>query len=387
MTTRAWRLYPEANGSAHADVVFGDEVTVPDAPGLSFQLTRLTGGLSDGVHLLTLTAGDVQVTLLPTRGMGVWDMRCGGVRVGWQSPTAGPVHPAFVNLDEPSGLGWLDGFDELLVRCGLQSNGAPEFASDGRLVYPVHGRIANLPARSVIVEFDPASRTLSATGVVEECRLHFAKLRLTTRLSIVLGENAFSLHDRIQNLSEAPAEAQMLYHINVGPPLLGEGSRLLAPIKQLAPRDETSAGGFATWSKMPPPGASLEEQAFYAELWPDERHESHAVLVDPREERGVKLSYDSVSLPCFTYWKNLRSVSDGYVVGLEPGSNFPNNSSFEKQQGRSYRLAPGGSVECRLRLAYLGNPADVRSATHAVAATQANRPPEIRSQPQDGWSP
>ena len=46
---------------------------------------------------------------------------------------------------EPSGLGWLDGFDELLVRCGLESNGAPEFNPNGSLRYPLHGKIANMP--------------------------------------------------------------------------------------------------------------------------------------------------------------------------------------------------------------------------------------------------
>ena len=61
----------------------------------------------------------------------------------------GPVHPKFVPLAEPSGVGWLDGFDELLCRCGLVSNGAPEFDERGQLRYGLHGRIANLPARKV----------------------------------------------------------------------------------------------------------------------------------------------------------------------------------------------------------------------------------------------
>ena len=49
------------------------------------------------------------------------------MELGWKSPVHGPVHPNFVPLNEPSGLGWLDGFDELFVRCGLESNGAPDF--------------------------------------------------------------------------------------------------------------------------------------------------------------------------------------------------------------------------------------------------------------------
>ena len=60
-----------------------------------------------------------------------------------------PAPPAFVPLWEPSGIGWLSGFDELLVRCGLESNGGPEFLPNGSLRYPLHGKIANIPAHQL----------------------------------------------------------------------------------------------------------------------------------------------------------------------------------------------------------------------------------------------
>ena len=47
-----------------------------------------------------------------------------------------PVHPAFVPIAEPSGVGWLSGFDELMCRCGLESNGAPDFDERGQLAFP-----------------------------------------------------------------------------------------------------------------------------------------------------------------------------------------------------------------------------------------------------------
>ena len=40
----------------------------------------------------------------------------------------------WVPLTEPSGLGWLSGFDELMVRCGLESNGAPDFDDSGQML-------------------------------------------------------------------------------------------------------------------------------------------------------------------------------------------------------------------------------------------------------------
>jgi hypothetical protein len=71
------------------------------------------------------------------------------MRLGWDAPLHGPVHPKFVSLPDRGGIGWLAGFDEWLCRCGLSSNGPPGL--DGGTSLPLHGRIANLPAHHVEV--------------------------------------------------------------------------------------------------------------------------------------------------------------------------------------------------------------------------------------------
>ena len=87
---------------------------------------RLRGGRRDGVDLIVVDNGALRFSIVPTRGMGLWKGWYDGSRLGWDSPvTDGPVHPSLVNLAAAGGLGWLDGFDELLARCGLESNGAP----------------------------------------------------------------------------------------------------------------------------------------------------------------------------------------------------------------------------------------------------------------------
>ena len=84
------------------------------------------------------------------------------------------MHPSLVNLGEPSGLGWLDGFDEMLARCGLESNGAPDFDEEtNQLKHPLHGRIANRPAHEVTLTIDTDKKEMTLVGVVEETRFHF----------------------------------------------------------------------------------------------------------------------------------------------------------------------------------------------------------------------
>src|SRR5690606_9755809 len=144
----------------------------------------------------------------------------------------------FVALSEPSGLGWLDGFDELLVRCGLESNGAPVFDEQtGRLQYPLHGRIANKPAHFAEETVDDGEGEISVSGIVDEYRFHFGKLRLKTTITTKVGEKGFRVADEVTNMGGDAAGMQMLYHINFGPPLLDAGAKIVAPVKAMVPRD------------------------------------------------------------------------------------------------------------------------------------------------------
>jgi hypothetical protein len=45
---------------------------------------------------------------------------------------------------------------------------------------------------------------------------------------------------------------------------------------------------------------------------------------------GLILRWNRRELPCFTLWRNSAAVEDGYVTGLEPGTNFPNFKGFER---------------------------------------------------------
>ncbi|HMO36878.1 MAG TPA: DUF4432 family protein, partial [Gemmatales bacterium] len=85
----------------------------------------LQGGKRHGIDLILLDNGALQLQILPTRGMSIWRGQFHDIRLGWDAPIHGPVHPQWVQLDSRGGLGWLDGFDEWMCRCGLAFNGPP----------------------------------------------------------------------------------------------------------------------------------------------------------------------------------------------------------------------------------------------------------------------
>jgi galactose mutarotase-like enzyme len=322
--------------------------------------------------------------------MGLWRASLAGdsevPTIGWKSPVRGPVHPAFVDLGEPSGVGWLDGFDELLARCGLESNGAPEFDDQtGRLKHPLHGRIANRPAHHVELTIDTDREEIKLTGIVEETRFHFLKLRMTSTLTTKFGSSAVHIHDEVQNFSASPTTMQLLYHVNFGLPLLDGGARVVAPVRTLVPRNARAASGLKTWDSYGAPEPGFEEMVYFFDLHAAADGQTRTLLKNAHATRGVSLVFNTRQLPCFTVWKNTTGEPDGYVTGLEPGTNYPNPRSFETARKRVVELAGGAKQAFDLALEIHGSSQEVTAAEAAIAKIQSGREPKIHPQPLPEW--
>jgi galactose mutarotase-like enzyme len=393
MAKKSWILIDAAANPR--DSVCADSLTLEAAevgtPNTRIDIQTLQGGLRDGIRLLTVDNGRMRVAILPDRGMGIWkiwsrDADGSDWQLGWNSPVRGPVHPKLVPIGEPSGLGWLDGFDELLCRCGLFSNGAPDFSERGVLLNPLHGRIANRPAHRLTVETDGESGEIRVTGVVDECRFHFQKLRLKSTIRLRAGETRVDIIDQVTNLSGAAGEMQLLYHINFGPPLVEPGSHVMAPIRRLMPRDEHSAQSVREWNRYGQPRAGAIEDVFFCELLPGANGFTEALLSDAGGNRGASLRYHTAELPYFSLWKNGPKFEDGYVTGLEPATNFPNPRSFEASKGRVRKLAPGETVQFQLTLEPLETAAAISEAARRIQILQAPATSEICTTPQPGWT-
>jgi galactose mutarotase-like enzyme len=346
---------------------------------------RLRGGKSEGVDVVEIDNGRLRVALLPQRGLGLWKAWLDGVEFGWKSPVRGPVHPAWVPISDPLGCGWLEGFDELLCRCGLASNGLPEFDAEGRLAFPQHGRIANLPSEALEIHHDESTGAVRLTGIVHETRFHFQKLALRSTLVMRPDEPALEIHDEVMNLSETPATAQLLYHINLGLPTFGPGSIVSAPVDVLVPRDAQAAPGIDTWNRLAAPSAAFKEECFYGQLNAHASGQTMALLKDAEGTRGVSVRMDKTQLPCFVLWKNTVAEQDGYVVGLEPSTNYPNRHSFEADQGRVLRLAPRESRRFDLRLAFHDDRAAIEAVEAEIAQMQGSRTASIGREPTSDW--
>ncbi len=371
-----------SSGKAPRTPVIDDErwIVAPVKQGeFRFRLLRLSGGRREGVEVLEVETETFRAAILPTRGMSLWKAWLDDFEVGWQSPVFGPIHPSFVPVYDPSGIGWLDGFDELVVRCGLESNGAPDFDAQGKLKHPLHGKIGNIPAQSLTVIVDPEAGSLAVVGTVCETRFLVQSLELQVQYKFQLNQPSIECVDTVTNRSTRPSSMQMLYHINIGSPVLEAGSRVVFPFAELAPRDARAIEGIDSWDTYLGPTAGYSEQVYFAKPLSAANGWTSSLLHNASRSRGVAVGFDTRTLPFLNLWKNTAAEQDGYVTGLEPATGFPNPRSFEEEQGRVVGLKGGESRSFHWRMDVLNGAEAVQEKLFEIAKLIATTGSSISS--------
>ncbi len=219
---------------------------------------RLHGGRQDGVDLIVLDNGRMTITLVPTRGMGILHVVMDDLRLGWSSPVREVVHPKYVDLQARGGLGWLEGFNEWMVRCGLEWAGHPgrdrfvnNVGEQAEMDLTLHGKVANIPASEVEVVIDREPRPrIRVRGRVDERMFYGPKLELWTEVSTEPGATTFRIEDVLTNRGAFDQEFQVIYHANYGPPLLAAGARFAAPVRRVTPFNAHAARGVEQYAEL-----------------------------------------------------------------------------------------------------------------------------------------
>jgi hypothetical protein len=321
-------------------------VRKPAALGVRVSRRTLRGGLQDGVKVIEIDNGRLALQVSPTRGMGILSAQCDHQTLGWKSPLGIVVHPRHVHLRRNGGTGWLDGFTEFVVRCGVGSLGPPGWdtvpTAQGvrREFLTLHGRSANTAAQAVKVRREAGQ--VEVSGRVADATRN-GILEVATSISTRHNTPGFRLVEVVTNRGADLAEFQVLYHTNFGAPILGEGTRFLAAIDSVAGRDAHSTRGIATFDRFRAPTAGFQEQVYLIWLRGDACGRTLVAIENAAGNVAVSLAFSLRELPCMTLWKQTGAGRERYVAGLEPGTNYPNHRSIERECGRVMTLAPGQS--------------------------------------------
>lgn len=306
---------------------------------VSTRAIRLGDGNEDGLRAVDVRAsGGLSALVLTDRGMDLGPVWAAGHQVSWQS-TTGMVHPA--HSDERA---WLRSFHGgLLVTCGLQNVGPP--CLDQGTEYGIHGRVSHTPARQVshrVVEED-GRLVAEVSGEVRETAVYGSDLLLRRRLRFPMGETSLHISDVVVNQGYEPAVLMLLYHFNVGWPVVAPGARLLSPAVEVTGREEASQALLAEHAEYPPPADGFGQLVYHHRL-PDPDAPSASIAIanpgfEPTAGIALSVTYDPRQLPWLWQWRMLGPGM--YLTGLEPANCGILGRAAERERGTLVSLAPG----------------------------------------------
>ena len=291
---------------------------------------RLVGGKGDGMRLYEITNGKgMELTITPDRNGDITRLRCAGVNLSYMSP-CGYAAPAYYDM---TGSNWLKTFTAgFLTTCGLQAVGIP--CVDAGEELPLHGSIANIPCEHSYWTED--EEKIHVYMVTKDEVIFGRKLVLRRHIDISKTENAFVVCDEIENTGDRKEPLEILYHMNMGYPLLDEHSQVTIPSVQVVPRDEHAAEDIENWMNMEKPQAGYQERCYYHKF---ENGHGFAEIYQPKIPCRLAIRLDSTELDGFVEWK-MMGVRD-YVLGLECGNCYPDGRDVMRQMGMLKFLEPG----------------------------------------------
>lgn len=333
---------------------------------------ELQDGREKGVRCLDFRTGSgLNFTVVASRGMDIAGAEYKGRNLSWLSPTT-IVAPEYY---EPEGWSWIRGFfGGLLTTCGLLNVGIPDnFRNE-----PVgaHGRFSYLPASNVSYDYLWVGDDLHllARGEVREVRPPYYNYVLRRRIQAVAGEKSFRIHDTVENQAFEKVPHQILYHFNLGFPLVSKPSLFHVPARVITPRDQNAMEGKEHYNICADPVHGYHERVFYHDCAMCTDSRVWAAIVNPELDNGigVYVKYDPTNLPILTQWK---MMSEGmYVMGIEPCNTFGIGITRQQGLGMLKFLEPGETREYQLEIGILDGPDEISAFEREISVVAPAQP-------------
>jgi hypothetical protein len=313
----------------------------------------LDNGAGRGVRVAWINTGSgLRFKVVLDRGMDIAEAFYNQHGLAWISHHGVKTPPASYQ----SGLDWLRHWGGgLVTTCGLDHMGSPENDEYGDR--GLHGQIGYSQAEiRIINQPDPAIGKLdfSLTGVMKQSRVFGTRLELERTISGILGEPVIRIRDKVTNRGNTPAPHMLLYHVNLGWPLVDEGSEIFWEGEWDSRGGELDdlifheGGSFKT---CPPPldlHCGTGEACAFIDIQPDKKGWCECGLLNKNIGVRFSLKFRKEQLPWLINWQHWGKGE--YVTGLEPGTNPTMGQAPARESGTLLFLEPGESREYDLEI-------------------------------------
>lgn len=319
----------------------------------------LDNGTGRGTRIAWINTGSgLRFKVVIDRAMDIADAFYNEHSLAWLSHSG--ISKAETLSDK--GIDWLRTFGGgLVVTCGLSHVGGPEKDEYGER--GIHGQISNTPAEIVsVIQPDPlaGNMEMSICGIMRESQALGNRMELRRTISATLGKSTIRIHDEVINRGNTNAPHMLLYHCNMGWPLVDEGTNIKWSGKW-KPRDGNPNKLFKVGNDFHTCPAPLDdhraagEEVAFIDIESDESGFCTCGLENPKIGLNLNIRFIKNQLPCLTNW--LHFGKGEYVVGLEPGTNPPIGQSRARKQNELILLAPGETRKYELEIQVLNKKA------------------------------
>ena len=308
------------------------------------RLMTLEDGVERGIRTLEFRTGSgLKFNVLIDRSFDIADCEYKGNSIGWQSPT-GFRNPGLHEYEGEGGLSWLRSFSGLLITCGLDhtlfmnEENADHFNYSPRKTVSssLHGRIGTIPGKLIGYgeTWNGDECTLYCEGVVVQATVFGEDLHLVRRIEVNVGTSEIHIKDSVINHGFNRTPHMFCYHINIGYPILDEGSEYIAPIIDTpwaahAGADYQKQG--IGYNQMPAPQKKFHEQVWQHEMAADAAGKTQSALVNNRIGLGFSIETNKSEFPAQFEWQNFQSGL--YALGIEPSTHHVLGKEFARERG------------------------------------------------------
>ncbi len=303
---------------------------------------RFCGGRCDGVRAVDVSTGaGLSFTVLIDRCMDIYYLDHKGKNLAYQTPV-GITDPRYFNRSE-----WMQGFGAgFFVTCGLENIGSS--CVDGDEELPCHGRVSYIQAQNFSVNYvlEDGVPAVILHGEMAQCRMFSTQMVLTREIKCKYGENRIYINDTVRNGDARETPHMMLYHFNMGYPLLDENAEVIIPSEKRVGRSPLAEEELELWDKFIPPVFGYEERCYYHYGMQERNGRVAYGMKNKVSDLGVKITYNNDSLTHFNEWK-MMGINE-YVCGLEPCNATIEGRKTAREDGTLKLLKPGESVKYSL---------------------------------------
>ena len=260
-------------------------------------------GRENGENIIAVENGCLSFTILQNRGLDIYDLRHKGTNISFLNKSGICGFNSNFNTKFSGGI---------LYTCGLDSLGRREG-------YSTHGKYHNIPAQIKSLKCD--NEGVEIVGTVCDNGLFQNSLQLERTISCKHNLGVINIKNRLTNLGFKTAQYCLLFHLNIGYPMLDKGVKIEAPIIETTCNKDNSEKRIAKCLEMDNPKTDETEECFYHKV-----SKGIVKVINDKLKKQVIIRYDEQKLPCLVEWKSM--VSGDYALGIEPSTTSLDSKFF-----------------------------------------------------------